>query len=340
MYVQLETSQPFRSTSCHWIRKYQTAFIGALMLLCVFVPMIFLTVVSASNKGNLSFSVAPTSRSSAKIGISTPAKTTASTSLFGSAALRRKPVGGRKAHRLLHSVFHRPDVSLPIVCPRAAAEQLFHEEGMDLRQLVDNGCQPTDLQQRLEQGYYILDVRPRVEAEAIHPRGSLLVPFTPVREQGRVKSIYAPNTDFFSQLKRKNILKDSKLVVACGDGPRSLIACKQMQEAGYKNAEWLVGGLGIIPEGVLESEGDQISVGYAKNLGKSAQFVNEVMHGVVDASQKLANTLENVDVDAMHATSIKISERALEELHKIDMDDVEKKVHHACWALHNSSSPI
>eukprot|EP00954_Amorphochlora_amoebiformis_P030066 1394078-Amorphochlora_amoeboformis.AAC.1 len=50
-------------------------------------------------------------------------------------------------------------------------------------------------------------------------------------QNGRAKSMLAENKNFLQAVRKKNFRKNAKIVVACGDGPLSLIACKQLQEA-------------------------------------------------------------------------------------------------------------
>lgn len=103
----------------------------------------------------------------------------------------------------------------------------------EYRSVVADTCfRGEELKECLEKGYKIVDVRPATEVARIRPTGSFAIEFEQVKEDGRLKSMMAQNQDFIKAVRRKNLLKDTKLIIACGDGPISLIACKQLQDAG------------------------------------------------------------------------------------------------------------
>ncbi|PKA62683.1 Rhodanese-like domain-containing protein 10 [Apostasia shenzhenica] len=110
-------------------------------------------------------------------------------------------------------------------------------------------------------GYRLLDVRPPWERERAWIRGSLHVPL--YVEDTQVdpvtllkKSVHfgyiglwtgqrftALNPSFVSEVKRLVPRKDKKLLVACGEGLRSLAAVKKLrEEGGYGDLAWLAGG--------------------------------------------------------------------------------------------------
>mmetsp|Transcript_32000 Transcript_32000/g.51489 ORF Transcript_32000/g.51489 Transcript_32000/m.51489 type:complete len:360 (-) Transcript_32000:745-1824(-) len=188
-------------------------------------------------------------------------------------------------------------------------------------------CKGDELSGYIEKGYKILDVRPSNEVAQIRPKGSVSVEFAPMVENGRAKSMLAENKNFLQAVRKKNFRKNAKIVVACGDGPLSLIACKQLQEAGYKDATWLAGGLANVPSGVLDSDGDRISVGYASSLGKAGRFANGVLTSLIDVGGRLGKSAfeeaKKIDYEELRDISADLSQKALGEIEKIDLDQLK-----------------
>jgi len=137
----------------------------------------------------------------------------------------------------------------------------------DYKSVVNAGIKSSDLKASLDSGFEILDIRPDYEYERIHPSKCVHVPF--IKEEnmdGGINSIInkwkntvasKEDTDMFVDAVRKRYrIKGSsaKLVVACGEGPRSLLATYALNEAGFKDAKWLAGGFISVPEGVIKSE--------------------------------------------------------------------------------------
>ncbi len=80
-----------------------------------------------------------------------------------------------------------------------------------------------------EQGYAYLDVRSVPEFEAGHPRGAYNIPLAHLAAGGM-----APNFDFLTVV-QKTFPTDSKLVVGCKSGGRSLQAAMMLISSGYVN---------------------------------------------------------------------------------------------------------
>ncbi len=80
-----------------------------------------------------------------------------------------------------------------------------------------------------EKGYVYLDVRSIPEFEAGHPQGAYNIPLAHLGAAGM-----APNFDFLTVV-QKSFPKDSKLVVGCKSGGRSLQAATMLLSAGYPN---------------------------------------------------------------------------------------------------------
>lgn len=80
-----------------------------------------------------------------------------------------------------------------------------------------------------EQGYAYVDVRSVQEFEAGHPEGACNVPLLEMGAMGMT-----PNPEFLSVME-KLFPKDSKLVVGCKAGGRSMRAAAMLEAAGFTN---------------------------------------------------------------------------------------------------------
>jgi len=107
--------------------------------------------------------------------------------------------------------------------------------------------------------WVLLDVRPEEEVDNGEIPGSVCVPLFEVDDdlspQGLLKQMSAfgmggwwlggqhmkPNTSFMPAVLNK-IPRDSKVIVVCQKGLRSLAACEQLSKAGYESIAWLNGG--------------------------------------------------------------------------------------------------
>jgi rhodanese-related sulfurtransferase len=138
-----------------------------------------------------------------------------------------------------------------------------------------------ELKDYLKKGYTLLDVRPNYERERIRPENSEHVEFIQEVESpwydvvafGRKwgNTAYAGCTRDFTRnpefvpevIKRFN--KNSKLIIACGDGLRSLVACKLLQDEGCRDVVWVEAGLLTCEsEPAMKSVGTQVDVGYKR----------------------------------------------------------------------------
>jgi rhodanese-related sulfurtransferase len=95
---------------------------------------------------------------------------------------------------------------------------------------------PQEADTLLKQGYSYLDVRTIPEYEQGHPVGARNVPFMNL-EQGRM----VLNPEFLA-LVEKLFPKDSKLVIGCKSGGRSLQAATLLERQGYANLYDMRGG--------------------------------------------------------------------------------------------------
>ncbi|KAL5550430.1 hypothetical protein UlMin_000606 [Ulmus minor] len=142
-----------------------------------------------------------------------------------------------------------------------------------------NAVAPTSNGRELVRSGSIKAIQPREAATAMSREGFVLLDIRPVweREKARVKeSIHVPffiedtdnspitllkkwvhfgyiglwtgqyfttlNTDFLKQVEEAVPDKDTKLLVACGEGLRSMMAASKLYYGGYKKLGWLAGG--------------------------------------------------------------------------------------------------
>ncbi|EXB59007.1 hypothetical protein L484_008248 [Morus notabilis] len=133
------------------------------------------------------------------------------------------------------------------------------------RQLIQSGTvrpiRPSDAAAAItDEGFVVLDIRPAWEREKAHVRGSLYAPlFVADRDNSLLtllkkwvhfgyvglwtgQSFTTLNPDFLRQVEEAVPDKSAKLLVACGEGLRSVMAASKLYEAGYKNLGWLAGG--------------------------------------------------------------------------------------------------
>lgn len=133
------------------------------------------------------------------------------------------------------------------------------------RQLIESGTVkpilPKDASTALDsEGFVLLDVRPAWEREKARVRGSLHVPiFVEDKDNSLItllkkwvhfgyigawtgQYLTNVNSEFLSQVENAIPSKDTKLLVACGEGLRSMTAASKLYNGGYKNLGWLAGG--------------------------------------------------------------------------------------------------
>lgn len=89
---------------------------------------------------------------------------------------------------------------------------------------------PEEARELMEkEGYVYVDVRSIPEFEAGHPEGAYNVPILHMGPRGM-----SPNPEFLDVMQR-NFAKDSKLVVGCKSGGRSLQAAGLLVSSGFTN---------------------------------------------------------------------------------------------------------
>ncbi|KAG7581246.1 Rhodanese-like domain superfamily [Arabidopsis suecica] len=117
------------------------------------------------------------------------------------------------------------------------------------------------------EGYVLLDVRPAWEREKARVKGSLHVPlFVEDTDNGPItflkKWIHLGyiglwtgqrftmfNDEFTPRVVEAVPDKETKVLVACGEGLRSLAAVSKLHGEGYKSLGWLAGGFNRVTEG-------------------------------------------------------------------------------------------
>jgi rhodanese-related sulfurtransferase len=88
---------------------------------------------------------------------------------------------------------------------------------------------PEEAKRLMDEGYVYLDVRSIPEFEQGHPAGAYNVPLKHMTPGGMT-----PNPDFLAVVD-KAFAKDTRIVVGCRSGGRSLSAAEAMAAAGFTN---------------------------------------------------------------------------------------------------------
>ncbi|XP_010677359.2 rhodanese-like domain-containing protein 10 [Beta vulgaris subsp. vulgaris] len=167
--------------------------------------------------------------------------------------------------------------------------------GASGRQLIESGTikaiPPKEAAIALKsQELELLDVRPEWEREKARVPGSLHVPLfikdsdnSPITllkkwvHFGYIglwtgQKFTTINSEFVSQVQGVVPDKDIMLLVACGEGLRSMVAVSKLHEAGYNNLGWLAGGFTRAKDGDFAVEGDE-KLQYATIGGVSYYFL-------------------------------------------------------------------
>ncbi|XP_010037697.2 rhodanese-like domain-containing protein 10 [Eucalyptus grandis] len=133
------------------------------------------------------------------------------------------------------------------------------------RQLIESGAirpiPPREAASAVVDGDYVmLDIRPEWEREKARVAGSLHVPlFVEDRDNGPLtllkkwvhfgyiglwtgQNFTTLNSDFVEQVEAVVPDKDARILVACGEGLRSMMAASKLYDHGYRNLGWLAGG--------------------------------------------------------------------------------------------------
>ncbi|XP_020246241.1 rhodanese-like domain-containing protein 11, chloroplastic isoform X2 [Asparagus officinalis] len=120
----------------------------------------------------------------------------------------------------------------------------------------------------------LLDVRPSTEYNKAKVKGSAWVPIFDIEKSADVGALSRRTTNFvmggwwsgsptlsydknFISKVEEMFPKDTDLIVMCQKGLRSLAACEQLHNAGYRNLFWVQGGLEAAEEEDFQREGAQ-----------------------------------------------------------------------------------
>jgi rhodanese-related sulfurtransferase len=87
---------------------------------------------------------------------------------------------------------------------------------------------PQEAKSLMDEGWTYVDVRSEPEFEQGHPAGAINIPLMHAGPSGMV-----PNPDFM-QVVEAVLPKDSRLVIGCQSGGRSLRAAQLLESAGYR----------------------------------------------------------------------------------------------------------
>ncbi|XP_020108400.1 rhodanese-like domain-containing protein 10 [Ananas comosus] len=144
---------------------------------------------------------------------------------------------------------------------------------------------------RGEGGFRLLDVRPAWEREKARVGGSLHVPlFVADPDNGPLtllkrwvhfgyvglwtgQLLTTVNHRFVADVEAQVPDKATKLLVACGEGLRSLMAVRLLHEGGYENLGWLAGGFNRCVDGDFPDVEGSSKLQYATIGGVSYIFL-------------------------------------------------------------------
>ncbi|XP_062095214.1 rhodanese-like domain-containing protein 10 [Humulus lupulus] len=143
--------------------------------------------------------------------------------------------------------------------------RLYAVSRSNARELIQSGTvrpvRPSEASAAIDdEGFVLLDIRPDWEREKAHVTGSLHVPlFVEDKDNGLLTLLKkwvhfgyiglwtgqyftTLNPDFLEKVEESVPDKTTKLLVACGEGLRSMMATSKLYEGGYENLGWLAGG--------------------------------------------------------------------------------------------------
>ena len=231
--------------------------------------------MTACNLGKMRTRSARVARSDARAGAAIASRRVSKPATVG------RQVFGRNFSRL------SPETST-LVCRASEADQM-NEQIKRLEAQVTEGkvkaVNAAEVNNLLNNGWVLLDVRPPEEVEKGGIQGAVTVPLFVVDDDmspgGLLKQMSAfgmggwwlgnkhmkLNTKIMGQV-RRGIPTDSNVIVTCQKGLRSLSACEQLAKNGYQKVAWVTGGLDSAEPGDLSVVGNK-DVRFAGNGGLS-----------------------------------------------------------------------
>ncbi|EEF34269.1 rhodanese-like domain-containing protein 10 [Ricinus communis] len=165
-----------------------------------------------------------------------------------------------------HSLKHQKQPKPLIFAPAPQRRVKFQvRAASNAQQLIQSGAikpiVPKDAATAMSsEGFVLLDIRPVWEREKARVAGSLHVPlFVQDMDNSPLtllkkwvhfgyiglwtgQNFTMINPDFLRLVETSIPNKDAKILVACGEGLRSMMAAFKLYEGGYKNLGWLAGG--------------------------------------------------------------------------------------------------
>ncbi|KAK4418935.1 Rhodanese-like domain-containing protein 10 [Sesamum alatum] len=180
--------------------------------------------------------------------------------------------------------------------PRSATLRVHAAQGGRAQELIQSGAVtpilPKDAASAVEsQGYTLLDIRPEWEREKARVSGSLHVPlFVEDKDTSPITLLKKwvhfgyiglwtgqyftmINPRFLQQVEAMFPDKESKLLVACGEGLRSMMAAAKLYKGGYKKLGWLAGGFNRAADDDFPSVEGSEKLQYATIGGASYYFL-------------------------------------------------------------------
>uniref|UniRef100_A0A7N0T3E2 Rhodanese domain-containing protein n=1 Tax=Kalanchoe fedtschenkoi TaxID=63787 RepID=A0A7N0T3E2_KALFE len=189
-----------------------------------------------------------------------------------------------------------PKRSCRTISHRANAVSLVKAASSNGLQLIKSGklrpVVPKEAEAIIEsEGFVLLDVRPTWEREKAHVAGTPHVPLFLKDEDSSPLTLLKKwvhfgyigcwtgqqfttiNQDFVQQVEKVIPDKTSKVLVACGEGLRSLMAASRLHECGYRNLGWLAGGFNRAGDGDFKTIEGEEKLQYAAIGGASYYFL-------------------------------------------------------------------
>ncbi|KAL6336586.1 hypothetical protein AAG906_025141 [Vitis piasezkii] len=191
---------------------------------------------------------------------------------------------------------HRKQGKPPIFNISTPPTLQVHASSSSARQLIESGAVrpilPKNAASALNsEGFILLDVRPAWEREKARVSGSMHVPlFVKDMDNSPItllkkwvhfgyiglwtgQNFTMINPDFVGQVEIAVPDKDAKLLVACGEGLRSMMAASKLHGGGYRNLGWLAGGFNRANDGDFPDVEGTEKLQYATIGGVSYYFL-------------------------------------------------------------------
>ncbi|KAJ7568531.1 hypothetical protein O6H91_01G036600 [Diphasiastrum complanatum] len=217
---------------------------------------------------------------------------------------------------------HTSILPVPQIKPRCSFTRHSINASMrDAEALVQSGAvlsiTPKDCQSLLSTGdYKILDVRPVWEQEKAFVAGSYHVPlFIEDQDLGLVTllkkwihlgyigmwmghKLTVQNHQFLEQVQTLVPSKEQKLLVACGEGLRSMLAIDLLHTDGYTQLAWINGGFNNARDDDFGNVQGQTKLQFATIGGVSEYFLKIILlaRGFATALEGLGSSKQNESI--------------------------------------------